>query len=544
MLASSAFGAAMPLLGKVMVDSVVPDERWPLFWVITIGYLAVCIVMQVLRLCQGYISLCLTQQVRAGLSTLHFRCLLQLPFAEIKKRQAGAQMFRAMSDVNSVVGLVTTFFTAIAANLASLLVAVAIMFNLHWKVTVIFIVFVPVVLLTRLYVSMRIRPMQRRLREHNESISAFLGQAFGGPETIKIFGTETYESLRYLRLLRQNIRLNFKMWAAQTTFGMIQWVFESGVGSVLQWWIWFLLMKKHTSLGSAMAISWYFGIIVGPFMALAGSVQNIIAGMVAGERVFETLNAKKESLTDAARISPHNGKYIVRFRNVSFAYSEGSNVLTNVSFDLEPGYITALMGPSGCGKTTVINLICALYSPSKGRVEINGTALNKISIASVRRSIALVPQAPYILEGSVFDNIRYADRNASPDQVRRAAQMACIHEKIMSLPQAYDTTLKGSEIDLSAGERQRIAIARAFVRNAPIMIFDEPFSNIDRETETIIMDYLKGLKDNKTILIVSHRLKSFSSVDNVLAIRNGSIAILGPSTERFESNGMLVESSP
>jgi ABC-type multidrug transport system fused ATPase/permease subunit len=543
MLSTSAFGAFVPLLGKLMVDNVVPDQDWPLFWIVTVGYVAASVVMRTLGLFRGYLSLCMTQQVKASLSTLYFRSLLTLSFPKIKERQAGAQLFRATSDVNSVAGLVTTFFTAMSSNLVSLVVATAIMFKLNWKVTAIFIVFVPVVFLMRLYISVRIRPLQRQLREHNESISAFLGQVFSGVKAVKIFGTETYESLRYLRLLRENIRLNFRIWTTQTVFGAIQWLLESGVGAFLQWWIWLLLMRKYTSLGSAMAISWYFSIIVGPFMSLARSVQDIIAGMVAGERVVETFKGKKEALTGGAKQSLHDTEYVVAFKHVCFGYSEQSEVLTNVSFELRPGHITALVGPSGCGKTTVINLICALYSPSRGRIEINGTPISNIGIASLRRAIALVPQEAFIFEGTVLDNIRYADRNASPDQVYHAARMAGIHERIMSLPQEYGTILKKRKIDLSTGEQQRITIARAFLRDAPIMILDEPFSNIDPETESIIMNNLRCLKRRRTILIISHRLKSIPLVDSMIAIRAGSVVVSGPPKGLFESGGILVEHS-
>jgi ABC-type multidrug transport system fused ATPase/permease subunit len=541
-LLTSVFGSITPLLGKIIVDNAIPNQNWSIFYIIALGYLAVSLIIQGINIFQAYLSLCLQHEVRASLSITHFRNLLSLPFAEIQQKQAGAQIFRATSDVNAVVGLVTTFFTGIAHNIVSLFIAVGIMFSLNWKVTSIYIVLVPFVFLLRLYISLKIRPLQKDLREHNESVSAFLGQTFSGTKIIKIFGMETYESLKYLRLLRENIRLNFRIWTAKTIFGRVQWFFESGVGSCLQWWIWFLVMKRYTSLGSAMAISWYFSMIVGPFMGLAGSVQKIIAGMVPGERVFETLHSEKEPLHFGQKTFETNNGYTIRFRDVSFSYSKDNEVLKNIFFELQPGTITALIGPSGSGKTTIINLICALYPFSNGTVELNNTRINKLATSSLRSLISLVPQDPFILRTSIMDNIRYSDRHSTENEVFEAARMAHIHEKIISLPEGYETILKKDRNDFSIGEQQRITIARAFLRKSPIVIFDEAFSNLDMNTECKIMNSLKSLKyHNKTILVVSHRLKNMIFADNIIVIREGSIAESGSPEELMKKKGIFFE---
>lgn len=538
----SVFGSITPLLGKIIVDNAIPNQNWSIFYIVAFGYLAVSLIFQGIGIFQAYLSLCIQHEVRASLSITYFRNLLTLPFAEIRQKQAGAQIFRATSDVNAVVGLVTTFFTGIAHNIVSLVIAVGIMFSLHWKVTFIYIILVPFIFLLRLYFSLKIRPLQKELREHNESISAFLGQTFSGTKIIKIFGMETYESLKYLRLLRENIRLNFRIWIAKTIFGKVQWFFESGVGSCLQWWIWFSVMKQYTSLGSAMAISWYLNMIVGPFMGLAGSVQRIIAGMVPGERVFETLHSEKEPLHYGQKTFETNNGYTIRFRDVSFSYSKDNEVLKNIFFDLQPGTITALIGPSGSGKTTIVNLICALYSFSKGTVELNNTRINKLATSSLRSLISLVPQDPFILRTSIMDNIRYSDRHATENEVFEAARMAHIHEKIISLPEGYETILKKDQNDFSIGEQQRITIARAFLRKSPIVIFDEAFSNLDINTECKIMNSLKSLKyHNKTILVVSHRLKNMIFADNIIVVRDGSIAESGSPEELMKKKGIFFE---
>lgn len=541
MILLSVFGAITPLLGKVMIDNVIPNQNWNIFWIISLGYICVSSLLQGIKIYQQYISLCMTNEVRASLSTTYIRDILRLPLSEIQKRQAGAQIFRSTSDIGSIVGLITTFFAGFTNNLMSLVVAIGIMFKLNWKVTAIFIVIVPFVFLLRLYISLKLRPLQKEYREHNEGVNAFLGQIFTGAKIIKIFGMEAHVSLKYLRLLRDNIRINFRIWKTRTILGKIQWLFESGVGSFLQWWIWFLVMIKYTTLGSAMAISWYFNLIVGPFMGLASSVQGIIGGMISGERISETLLAKKESLYDGKQLFMSEKGRVIKFQNVSFSYYNNNEVLKNLTFKLKPGTITVLVGPSGSGKTTIINLICALYSPTKGQIEIDNVSTNSLSVASLRNSIALVPQESFIFEATVMENIKYANQHSSDNDVFEAAQMACIHEKIMSLPKQYNTTLKKDQLDLSLGEQQRISIARAFLRKSSIILLDEAFSNIDIETESRIMDSLKRIKGNKTIVIISHRLKSIVFVDNIIAIKEGYIIESGSPAELIEKEGVFFE---
>ena len=540
-LLTSTFGAIIPLFGKIMIDSVIPKQNWSMFWIIMLVYAGGSIAIQSIEVFQKYLSFHMDFKVNAKLSLEHFRSLLAQPFAEIQQEQVGSQIFRATRDVSGVVTIITTFFTSIAGNCVSLAIAAAIMFRLNWKITLIYILFVPLILLLRFYVSLKIQPFQKKLREHNESISSFLGQVFSGVKVIKIYGTENYASLEYLRLLRSNMRLNFQIWVTQTIFGKIQWLFESGTASFLQWWIWFSVMKQYTSLGTAMALSWYFNIIVSPFINLAELFQEIVARMVYGERVFEILHNKKESLYEGKTLSPLSNGYSIKLRDVSFSYNENIEILKNVTFELKPGTITTLLGPSGSGKTTIINMICALYLPSGGEIEINETKMSQLKISSLRNLVALVPQEIFIPQISIMDNIRYSCRHATEDEVFKAARMACIHEKIILLPEKYATIIKKNQNDLSMGEQQRITIARAFLRKSPIMIFDEAFSNLDEETEQIIMNSLISIKNNRTIFIVSHRLKNVVLSDNVIFIKDGSIVESGPPMDLIEKKGALSE---
>jgi len=521
-LLARLLGVVTPLLVRFMIDKVLPTQDWPMFWVIIVGYLSLSLLLEGIGVYQAYISLCMNQEVRASLSSGYLRQLLRLPLPDIEQRQAGAHIFRATDDVHSVVGLVTSFFTSILADLVSLLAAIGIMCRLNWKITLFYLVFVPAVFIVRLYVTLTLRPLQRELREHDETMQGSLGQTFSGVRVTKAFGAEAREALRYLRLLRDNIRIHFRLWLKHTLLGKLEWLLGSGVSSFLTWWIWFSVMKRYTSLGSAVAISWYFRMILGPFSTLIGTLQGIVTGMVPGERVLHAFDARKETLYEGATLRRHQVGSGISFHNVSFAYAN-ADVLKNVTFDLQAGAITALVGPSGSGKTTIINLIAGFYVGYRGRIEINKMSIKELTLSSVRKLISYVPQDPFVFEASVAENIRYSTPGASTADVVRAARMAWIHERVTELPTGYETIIRRGTADLSAGERQRITIARAVLRDAPILILDEAFSNVDGETEHEIIESLRQCGDGKTILIVSHRLESILFADEILVLEKGKL---------------------
>jgi len=331
------------------------------------------------------------------------------------------------------------------------------------------------------------------------------------------------------------------MWTTQTILGKVQWFFNSGVGSFLQWWIWFMVMKRYTSLGSAMAISWYFNLIVGPFMALAASMQSIVSRMVPGERVYQVLRSPKEPLSEGVKVDAEDLRVGIRFDGVSFAYSDAKDVLRNVTLELPKGKVTALVGPSGSGKTTILNLICGLNSDYRGVITFGELARDRIALSSLRKGISLVPQNPFVFEDSILANLKYARQSASFDEVVHAAQMANIHKRILQFPEGYQTVIGPGKGVLSAGERQRMTLARAFLRNSPILILDEAFSNIDAESEIAIIKSLKSIREHKTVLIVTHRLSTVQFADRILVLSDGEIVESGSPAELLQSNGLLAE---
>jgi len=461
------------------------------------------------------------------MSVAYFRCLASLPLEDVERKQVGAHIYRATSDISAVQNLVMSVFSGVASHLVPLIVAVGIMLTLDWRIGLAFLACVPIPPLLRVWISLRLKPLERDTRDLNEHIGGFLGRSLSAIKVMKAFGSETSQSLKYLRLMREAVRLNFRVWAATTLLSRIEWFFSSGLGMLFQWCILFMLMKDHTTLGSAVALSWYFSLIVGPFMGFATIVQNVIAGSVAGERVLEVLEGPKERVYEGPRVPRPRSGSAIRMRDVRFAYSGGQDVLRNVTLDVPPGSVTALVGANGSGKTTIVNLICGFHTGYEGAISVNGLEVSDASLASLRKMIALVPQEATLLGDTVLDSIVCARPDAGMDDVVRAAKMARIHDRIMAMPTGYHTRLAGAGVELSAGERQKLVISRAFLREAPILILDEPFANLDAESEHKVLESVIGHEPGRTTLMITHHLSNIVLADHVVFIESGSVAASG-----------------
>lgn len=431
-------------------------------------------------------------------------------------------MFRTTSDIAVVVELLSTFFTSVTTNILSLVVAIAVMTKLDFKITLIFIASVPLAFLFRLYVSLKIRPIELRMRECKEEINGYLGESFAAIKEVKVSGTEDIETSRYQELLQKNIGLEWYLWRMNLVLGKIQAFFESGVASMLQWWIWFMVMKEFSTIGTAMAMSWYFGRIMGPFMSLAGSFQKIISAMAPGERILEVFAFEREDNCIKTKKDLTASVNTITLSNVSFSYDGKTSVISDISFKLAPGRLHFLLGKSGSGKTTLIHLLCSLYSGYQGDITMNGKSLNQISTRSLRKQVRLLEQDPWIFDSTIRENITYGSSIITQEEIEKAAHHAGIHDCITRLPNGYDTVIRPGIADLSGGERQRLSIARVLASNPSILLFDEPFSNLDVKIEREIISSLRQFYTNRIILIITHRHENIEEGDSVYDLSHNS----------------------
>jgi subfamily B ATP-binding cassette protein MsbA len=292
------------------------------------------------------------------------------------------------------------------------------------------------------------------------------------------------------------------------------------------------------SPGELFAFVLFAGILIGPFSSAARVFAQIREAQGATARIFEILDTQSEirDAPNAVALPPVSGH--LAFEHVSFAYDARQPVLTDISFDAKAGELVAIVGPTGAGKTTVMNLLHRFYDPTEGRITIDGTDLRQVTLESWYRQIALVPQETVLFGGTILDNIRYGNREATEDAVKEASRAAHAHEFIMDFPERYQTPVGEKGVNLSGGQRQRIAIARAVLKNPRILLLDEATSSLDTESERLVQEALERLMKGRTTFVVAHRLTTIQGADRILVLDKGRVIETGTHASLMTQQGL------
>jgi len=298
---------------------------------------------------------------------------------------------------------------------------------------------------------------------------------------------------------------------------------------------------KLIDFGDLLAFLLYINLAVQPVRRLAQFVQQFESGMTGFERFVEIMEVKPEIVEKENAIELKNVKGQIEFKNVTFSYNKGKDVLKNISLTIPAGKVIALVGPSGGGKTTLCNLIPRFYDVESGSIKIDGYDIRDLTLKSLRENIGIVQQDVFLFAGTIKENILYGRVDASDEEVIEAAKRASIHDFVMSLPDGYDTYVGERGIQLSGGQKQRVAIARVFLKNPPILILDEATSALDNETEVMIQESLEELSKGRTTLVIAHRLSTIRNADQIIVIDKDGIQEMGTHDELLAINGLYAK---
>ncbi len=465
--------------------------------------------------------------------------LQSLSLSYFTHRRTGALMSVLTNDINAISSGGTLLKDMVAAPIG-LVGGLVWLFVISWKLSLIALVGVPLMALIIRAIGRRMRYIGQQTQMRLEDVTALMQETIAGVRTVKAFATEPREIKRFRE--RNYLSYRAMMDGVRTSAALrplIELIGAGGIAFVL-WYGGHLIVRGELDFGGLSSFLLTLNLVAQSMQTL-GSInvtrQQVLA---AAERVYrEVLDVHPEvqELPGAPPMPPIVGH--VRFEGVSFAYHRGGRlVLDNISFEMKPGMVVAVVGPSGAGKSTLADLIPRFYDPTSGRVLIDGIDIRTVQVASLRKQIGIVPQETLLFGGTIRDNIAYADPDATDEQVVEAAKAAHAHEFIERLEKGYETPVGERGVRLSGGERQRIAIARAILKNPRILILDEATSSLDTASEALVQQALEELMRGRTTLVIAHRLSTVVNADQILVLDHGRIVEQGTHQELLAKGGV------
>jgi len=532
-----------PLITKYLIDEVLPKKDVSMLILLCLLTVLIFLLNQIIGFARKYLFLILSERVVLDIRLDFYQHLQRLPMSFYAEMRTGELMSRLMNDISAVRGLLADTFLPLIQDIIVLIASIAVIFYLHWKLSLLSMIILPFFILSFSYFSRRLRVFSRLGREKRAELYSYLQERIAGISLTKSFAQEKQEAMGFLKHTRKLINLKIK----KTVFGSISGFvmgFVSTAGSALVMWYGGMeVIRGNLTIGGLVAFTAFLGRVHGPLKRVFQVNLGIQASLAAVERVAEILDIPEES-DDKRRkvklIKPVRVELAgaLKFEGVSFSYVPGREVLRGIDLEIPPGAIIGLVGPRGAGKTTLIRLIPRFYDPAKGRILIDGIEIRNFDLKWLRKQIGIVAQNNILFSGTLRENIAYAQRKASIDEIENAAKMAQIHDFIETLPKGYDTQIGERGVKLSGGQRRRIAIARMILANPRIVILDEATSFLDSETEVALWTALSPWLWERTTLVIAHRLSTIKNVvDYIFVLNNGRIVEKGSHEELYKAAG-------
>jgi ABC-type multidrug transport system fused ATPase/permease subunit len=465
--------------------------------------------------------------------------LQRLPAHYFDQRASGDLMTRVIEDVNSVERILIDGIEQGTVALLGLIVVPIILFHMSIKLALVAMVPLPLLAAGALWYTLTAHRRYRAQRQSASAMNALLMDNLQGVRQIKSFGRESHEDDRFADRangLRRTTLDIMRIWALYSP----AMTFATALGMGLILWVggWDVVHGKLTS-GQLIAFLFYLGLFYDPIRQLHGLNQLLQAARAAGERVFDIIDASVERMDNKRRQPlplPVRGEVV--YENVGFGYGPEKTVLHGIALHARPGEMVALVGPTGAGKSTLVNLLPAFYELTSGRIAIDGHEIDGITLESLRRQISIVSQEAFLFNGTVRENILYGKLDATEEELFAASRAANCHEFISRLPQGYDSHVGERGVKLSVGEKQRVSIARALLKDAPILILDEATASVDTGTEKLIQEALERLMARRTSFVIAHRLSTIRKADLILVLCDGQIVERGNHDALIALNGL------
>jgi ABC-type bacteriocin/lantibiotic exporter with double-glycine peptidase domain len=526
-LTNTILGLLWPVFTKILIDDVLQARNLRLLWILTGVMIAATLASYVLGAFNRYYYTSVTARVLFNLRQHLFEHLQALPMRFHVRAKVGDLLSRLNTDIAEVQSLLTDAGFSFIANVFTLFAATGFLVWLNWKLFLLSLAIVPL----QLYGVMRFRPMivrqTRIVRELNASISSFLVESLSAIKFIKLFVAEKVQHARladfgvdFVRSVTRLEMLSYLGSSASTASTFLGSALVTLYGG-------YMVIEREMTLGSLIAFSAYQLRAFNPLQALIDLYLRVQRAGVSVDRIFEFLDIPAEHEVAPGNLRPGKIPGEVEFRAVSFSHDSSLPILDEISFKVPAGGRLTIVGPSGAGKTTIVDLVTRLIEPAAGAILLDGRDLRTLDLAWVRSRIVATGHQAFVFHAPMIENLRYASPEASAEQVAAAARAIGLHDFITTLPQGYDTMVGEQGATLSDGQRQRISIARALLRDPRVLVLDESLSALDVVSEAEIRGAVERLLADRTIITITHRLSSIRPDDAVIVLDHGRIAYAG-----------------
>ena len=524
-----------------LIYSTVGYDKIAILKFACIAVLAIAVLDAICSYAEKYLTTSVGQWVTHDLRRVLYSHIQRLSLAYHDHKQTGDLISRVTSDIDAIQSFITTGLLSTLINVITLVGMVTVMFYINWRFTLIALSVAPVLFMIVYTYTRRIKKASRAVRKKEGEIVSVIEEVLGSIRVVKAFAREDYELRRLEEESLEGVEISLRARGLKAKLTPIVQIIVA-VGTCLVLWFGTRMVLSTTlSAGSLIVFILYLGKMYKPMQELSKMTDAYSKAAVGYERIQEVLQTDKE-VKDLPRSRPaprFRGQ--IEFEHVHFYYTQDTPILKDVSFKVEAGQVAAMVGPTGAGKTTIISLIPRFYDPISGTVKIDGTDIRQFRQKSLRQQFSFVLQETVLFHAPVWQNIAYGKPEATRGEILKAAELANASEFIEKLPDGYNTVLGERGMTLSGGQRQRIAIARAIIRNTPILILDEPTSDLDASSEKLVFEALDRLMEGKTTIVIAHRLSTVRKADVIFVVKDGDILETGKHDDLLQRGGLYSE---
>ncbi|MCP9455023.1 MAG: lipid A export permease/ATP-binding protein MsbA [Nitrospira sp.] len=526
-------------LAKPVLDGIFIEKNEHLWLLLPVALIGVAACKALFSYGVGYLMAYVTNRIVADIRQELVQHLVRLPVGFHDANTSGRLVSRVINDVNLMAGAASNVLKDIFQNVLTFVAMVGVIFYQNWKLAAISAVVIPLSAATMVRIGKRLRKLAMSGQEQMGNLSSRLQETLAGIKMVKAFGREDAEAARFKEynnaFLATTLKAN-QVWSIGSSH--IEVIGVIGVAGII-WYGGYLVIHGDMTPGSLFSFMAAMLMAYTPIRKLSGANNIIQQALAAAERVYDVMDLPPERLQEPGAVPLEKIGIGVEFQGVSLRYDNHAvPALAGIDLSIKAGEVVALVGSSGSGKTTLISLLPRFYEPTEGRILLDGRPLTEYQLQSLRAQIGVVSQDVVLFDDTVKNNLAFGRAGATMVEIERAAKAAYAHDFIVRLPQGYDTVIGERGVKLSGGERQRLAIARAILRDPPLLILDEATSALDTESERMVQLALANLMKNRTTLVIAHRLSTVQNADRIVVLNRGSIVEMGTHEELLRRRGL------